>query len=206
MIGSVGPDFLTLAIAVAAFVLPARVALLWVAVIGLLGDVLGGGALGVFMFCAVAVTFTFHTVAAPGKNRAPRASVSGELGPSNNARLRMYLRRLRAQGAGIAPEFLELVKRALSHYGVSDSALSDALERAVLRMFSSQVEPTLDLLLVAVAGETLRSEKGLDLADKETLGVIRRTHDGIGWIGMDNAHDHRSGQTEPPRQSPLEPT
>ncbi len=34
--------------------------------------------------------------------RSPRASVSGDLGPSNNARLRMYVRRLRAGGAGIA--------------------------------------------------------------------------------------------------------
>ena len=73
--------------------------------------------------------------------RAPRASVSGGLGPSNNARLRMYVRRIRAEGAGIAEEFLALVRKALSHYGVADLTQTDALERAVLRLLSTQFEP-----------------------------------------------------------------
>ncbi len=75
--------------------------------------------------------------------RAPRASVSGGLGPSNNARLRMYVRRMRAEGAGIAEEFLDLVRRALSHYGVANLKPTDALERAVLRLLSIQFEPDL---------------------------------------------------------------
>ena len=33
--------------------------------------------------------------------RAPSASISGQSGPSNNARLRMYVRRHEAEGAGI---------------------------------------------------------------------------------------------------------
>ncbi|MCP4035504.1 MAG: biotin/lipoyl-binding protein, partial [bacterium] len=79
---------------------------------------------------------------------APRASVSGALGPSNNARFRMYLRRLRASGAGIAEEFLDVVRRALGHYGVTSLDPSDALERAVLRLFASQVGTELRLRLV----------------------------------------------------------
>jgi len=80
--------------------------------------------------------------------RAPRASVSGELGPSNNARLRVYLRRLRAQGAGIAEEFLDLLRKAVAHYGVPDLEPTDALERALLRMLASQLDPDLRRRLV----------------------------------------------------------
>ena len=74
--------------------------------------------------------------------RSPRASVSGELGPSNSARMRMFVRRLRAGGAGIASEFLELVSTALAHYGISNLEEDfDEIERAVLRMLASQVAP-----------------------------------------------------------------
>ncbi len=100
--------------------------------------------------------------------RAPRASVSGELGPSNNARLRMYVRRLNAAGAGIAEEFLDLVRTALSHYAIYDLEASDALERAVLRLFSSQVAPELRFRLV--------------------LGVIRRIT-ALAGSGIDLGHD-----------------
>ena len=51
--------------------------------------------------------------------RSPRASVSGDLGPSNDARLRMFVRRLRASGAGIGEEFLDAGARrarALRHH------------------------------------------------------------------------------------------
>jgi acetyl/propionyl-CoA carboxylase alpha subunit/acetyl-CoA carboxylase carboxyltransferase component len=70
--------------------------------------------------------------------RAPRASVGGELGPSNSARFRMYVRRMRAGGAGINEEFLELVRAALGRYGVQTLEHSDALERAVMRLLATQ--------------------------------------------------------------------
>ncbi|MBW2236986.1 MAG: hypothetical protein JRG85_16545 [Deltaproteobacteria bacterium] len=70
--------------------------------------------------------------------RAPRASVSGAPGPSNAARTRMFVRRMRAAGAGVAPEHLELLERALSHYGVVGLDASAELERATLRLFASQ--------------------------------------------------------------------
>ncbi|MEE3326758.1 MAG: biotin carboxylase N-terminal domain-containing protein [Myxococcota bacterium] len=103
--------------------------------------------------------------------RAPRASISGELGPSNDARLRMYVRRIRAAGAGIAEEFLELVSCALAHYGVSSLEPSDALERAVLRLLSAQRDPSLRyrLLLGVVNRVTALVASGLDLARDETL-------------------------------------
>src|SRR3990170_749657 len=61
--------------------------------------------------------------------RAPRASVGGEVGPSNSARLRMYVRRMRAGGAGVSEEFLALVRAALARYGVQTLEHSDALAR-----------------------------------------------------------------------------
>jgi acetyl/propionyl-CoA carboxylase alpha subunit/acetyl-CoA carboxylase carboxyltransferase component len=103
--------------------------------------------------------------------RAPRASVSGGLGPSNNARLRMYVRRMRAEGAGIAEEFLDLVLGALSHYGISDLTPTDALERAVLRMLSTQFEPELrhSLAMGMLRRVTALSEAGVDLSGDQAL-------------------------------------
>ncbi len=73
---------------------------------------------------------------------------SGSVGASNNARMRLYVRRLRASGAELPPEFLEQLKRALAHYGVASLDYSVPLERAVLRLFASQLEPELRFRLV----------------------------------------------------------
>ena len=100
--------------------------------------------------------------------RSPAASVSGELGPSNHARLRMYARRVRAAGAGIAEEFLELVRRALAHYGITRLDPSAALERAVLRLLASQELP--------------------ELRDRLALACIQRVH-ALALRGEPLAHD-----------------
>ncbi len=100
--------------------------------------------------------------------RSPAASVSGELGPSNHARLRMYARRVRAAGAGIADEFLELVKRALGHYGITSLEPSDALERAMLRLLASQEAP--------------------ELRDRLALACIQRVH-ALAKCGEPLGHD-----------------
>ncbi len=104
--------------------------------------------------------------------RAPRASVSGGIGPSNNARLRMYVRRMRAQGAGIAEEFLDLVRAALVHYGVPDLTHTDALERALLRLLSIQFEPELRHRLASsmLRRITTLGGGGLDLSGDAALG------------------------------------
>jgi acetyl/propionyl-CoA carboxylase alpha subunit/acetyl-CoA carboxylase carboxyltransferase component len=108
---------------------------------------------------------------------APRASVDGELGPSNAARFRMFIRRLRASGAGIAEEFLDLLRRALGHYGVNQLDPSDALERAVLRLFASQVESELRLSLVLAVIRHLisLSEAGIEFEkDPQLSGALIR--------------------------------
>ncbi len=72
---------------------------------------------------------------------APRITAAGQVNPSNASRLRAYLRRMRAGGAGIAEDFLELLKAALRHYGVESLDHDDALERALLRVFATQNAP-----------------------------------------------------------------
>jgi len=103
--------------------------------------------------------------------RAPRASVSGELGPSNNARLRMYIRRLQAEGDGIADEFLELVQRALAHYGVTELKDTGALRRAILRLLSSELAPELRrrLLLGMLRHVTALAESGIEMGGDARL-------------------------------------
>ncbi len=73
--------------------------------------------------------------------RTPRPSGADRLRPSNNARLRVYVRRLRAGGAGLAEGFLGQLRKAMRHYGVRTLSPSGALERAVLRLFASQRTP-----------------------------------------------------------------
>ncbi|MFP8881487.1 MAG: carboxyl transferase domain-containing protein, partial [Myxococcota bacterium] len=99
--------------------------------------------------------------------RAQHASVSGDLGPSNHARLRAYMRRMSTGGAGISEEFLAILRNALSHYGV-DLQPCEALERAVLRLVASQLSPELRRRLVA--------------------GILHRTH-ALAASGLHLGHD-----------------
>lgn len=103
--------------------------------------------------------------------RAPSASVSGESGPSNNARLRMFMRRVEAEGAGIDEGYLGLVRAALAHYGVADLTPSDALRRALLRILACQADKSLRLSLIlgVLRRITAVAQSGIDLSDDEQL-------------------------------------
>ncbi len=103
--------------------------------------------------------------------RWPQGSVSGAAGPSNHARLLMYVRRMRAAGAGIDDAFLTLVQQALRHYGVASLEPDDGLERAVLRMLASQSRPELrDRLVLALLRRIAAlARAGVHLADDELL-------------------------------------
>ncbi|MCL4685644.1 biotin/lipoyl-binding protein [Myxococcota bacterium] len=103
--------------------------------------------------------------------RSPRGSVGGELGVSNSARLRMFVRRIRAGGAGIAGEFLDLMRRALRHYDVTDLEHSDALERALLRLLATQRSGALHqrLLLAVLRCVTRLAWSGIHLGDDRAL-------------------------------------
>ncbi|MGI9589943.1 MAG: biotin carboxylase N-terminal domain-containing protein, partial [Myxococcota bacterium] len=103
--------------------------------------------------------------------RAPGASLGGELGPSNSARLRMFVRRLHAGGAGIEEEFLDLVRAALAHYALGSFEQSDALERAVLRLLSTQHQAELrsHLVLGMLSRVTALAKRGVHLGDDRML-------------------------------------
>jgi acetyl/propionyl-CoA carboxylase alpha subunit/acetyl-CoA carboxylase carboxyltransferase component len=74
-------------------------------------------------------------------SHARRIEEGGTLGPSNNARMRVYLRRMRSSGAGIAQDYLEMLRAGLRHYDIEGLEYSEAIERAVLRMFAAQRDP-----------------------------------------------------------------
>jgi acetyl/propionyl-CoA carboxylase alpha subunit/acetyl-CoA carboxylase carboxyltransferase component len=85
-----------------------------------------------------------------------------ELGPSAEARMAMYLRRMEAEGAGIAPSFLDDLRRALSHYDINTLAPTPALQRAMLRLYATRTTKSLrDRLVTGLLGLLIRlSEEG----------------------------------------------
>ena len=103
--------------------------------------------------------------------RSPSASIPGESGPSNRARLQMFLRRLDAEGAGIDEGYLELMRSALVHYGITDLGDLDALRRAVLRILSCQADKKLRLSLIlgVLRRITAIGQSGISLADDDEL-------------------------------------
>jgi len=103
--------------------------------------------------------------------RTPRPSGTDRLRPSNNARLRVYVRRLRAGGAGLAEGFLGQLRKAMRHYGVRTLTPSDALERAVLRLFASQRTPDLRhrLVTAVVRRVAALARSGIHLDDSTAL-------------------------------------
>jgi len=117
-------------------------------------------------------------------SRAPTRLEEDELGPSNDARMAMYLRRIAVEGAGIDPGFLSLVSRALVHYNVRSLEHSDTLERAVLRLYAtrttanrrSRVIVALLHLLIGLAerGETFARRPELAVA-LDALSLLRGT-------------------------------
>ncbi len=123
--------------------------------------------------------------------RAQHASVSGDLGPSNHARLRAYMRRMATGGAGISEEFLTILRHALSHYGV-DLQPCEALERAVLRLVATQLAPKLRRRLVA---EILRrihalAVSGLHLGHDSALADALSSIAGLRGLVPDALADH----------------
>jgi acetyl/propionyl-CoA carboxylase alpha subunit/acetyl-CoA carboxylase carboxyltransferase component len=103
--------------------------------------------------------------------RAPSASISGESGPSNSARLRMLLRRIEAEGSGIDEGYLDLVRAALGHYGVEELGATDPVRRALLRILSCQADKSLRLSLIlgVLRRITAVAQSGVDFGEDERL-------------------------------------
>ena len=104
-------------------------------------------------------------------SHARHVQEGGTLGPSNNARLRVYLRRMHSQGAGIARDFLDMLRAALRHYDVDSLEYTEELERAVLRMFAAQRDPTHRHRLIMAVLRRLMAlvSSGISLADDPVL-------------------------------------
>jgi len=102
---------------------------------------------------------------------APRSAPGGQVGPSNAARLRGSLRRVRAGGAGTGEDFRALLGAALGHYGVASLEHGDSLERALLRLFATQKVPDLRRQLVGAVLRCLAAlaRAGAPLADDTAL-------------------------------------
>ncbi len=94
-----------------------------------------------------------------------------ELGPSPNAQLRTFVRRMRAGGSGLSEAFLTKLRQALAHYGVGDLEYSDDLERVVLRLFTSQNNPALRFRLISAILQRVIGlvEAGFDLSGDSQL-------------------------------------
>jgi acetyl/propionyl-CoA carboxylase alpha subunit/acetyl-CoA carboxylase carboxyltransferase component len=103
--------------------------------------------------------------------RSPSASISGQSGPSNSARLRMYLRRIEAEGSGIDESFLDLVKAGLSQYGVTSLTPTDGLRRALLRMMTCEGGKKLrrTLILGVLRRITALAQSGIAMGEDEKL-------------------------------------
>ncbi len=126
-------------------------------------------------------------------SRARPVSESGVLGPSSNARFRAYLRRMRSQGAGIAQDFLDQLKGALAHYGVTSLENSEELEKSVFRMFATQrdPEPRRRLVMAILRRLIALVTQGVDVSSdedlREALGRIATLRDMVSNAIADNA-------------------
>ncbi len=127
--------------------------------------------------------------------RAPGALISGEPGPSIHAQLRRYVRHLPMGGTDLSDEFLEPLKAGLLHYGVTDLRHGDALERALLRLLSSQLAPELRRRLamgiirrihaLAASGIHLGDDERLSEALSLTAGMRGLVPDGLADLAIE---------------------
>jgi acetyl/propionyl-CoA carboxylase alpha subunit/acetyl-CoA carboxylase carboxyltransferase component len=114
--------------------------------------------------------------------RAQATLPSGELDSSNSAKLRMYLRRMQAEGEGLPPEFLEVLRRVVEQYndGVRGLEYNDGLRRAVLRLFSTQIDSGVRFRLMAAlirrVSELTRAGVNLE-SHTELRGALERLAD-----------------------------
>ncbi|MEN9578401.1 MAG: hypothetical protein RJA70_1410 [Pseudomonadota bacterium] len=91
---------------------------------------------------------------------------------SNDALLRLYLRRMQVKGSGLPEGFVDALKKALAHYDETRGLeYGGALERAVIRLFATQLQPERRIRLVgAMLGRLIDlSSRGLGLEQDDEL-------------------------------------
>src|SRR5262249_30341964 len=82
-------------------------------------------------------------------SRVPSRTDQNELGPSNDARMAMYLRRIDLEGAGLDTGFLDDLRQALRHFNLESLRPTDDLMRAVLRLCATRTTPELRERLIS---------------------------------------------------------
>jgi acetyl-CoA carboxylase carboxyltransferase component len=109
-------------------------------------------------------------------SRQPDA-VAGTVEPSNDAWLRLYLRRKASRGAGLPERFLSLLRRALAHYELGDLTPGEALERALLRLYAAHARSEARWRLAAglLRYVTRVAAAGIDLSDDADLSTALGT-------------------------------
>jgi acetyl-CoA carboxylase carboxyltransferase component/pyruvate/2-oxoglutarate dehydrogenase complex dihydrolipoamide acyltransferase (E2) component len=94
---------------------------------------------------------------------------------SNNALLRIYLRRIRAEAGGLPTSFVEMLKKALGHYDeVSGLKPGGAIERAIMRLFATQLDPEMRIRLVNAILHRIMDLSSRDLGVDQDL-ELRQT-------------------------------
>ncbi len=130
--------------------------------------------------------------------KRPQASIEGELGFSNHAHLRKYMRRIGAAGEGVSPNFRILLEHALAHYGVTRLEPSAGLERGLLRLLASQQSRDRRLRLVlgitkllgalAASGLNLEADQAFHASLIAIAGLRGLVSDSVADLAIETAY------------------
>lgn len=109
--------------------------------------------------------------------RQPAPGSGGAVGLSNDAWLRVYLRQRNTSGAGLPDAFAAQLRRALAHYGIATLAPSDALDRALLRLYAAQArrDDRYRVVTALLRFVTRLGAAGVDLRGDGELGAALGT-------------------------------
>ena len=107
-------------------------------------------------------------------HRQPRMDdPAGGEAPSAETYLFTYLRMLETQGQGLPPDYVDALRRAIAHYGITTLDRSPELEQALLWIYKShqRVEQQVGPILVVLERRLQRVEVLLNHADQPFRGA-----------------------------------
>jgi acetyl/propionyl-CoA carboxylase alpha subunit len=104
-------------------------------------------------------------------HRAPRELASGEVGLSNDAQLRVYVRQMRRGTAGLSGDFVRRLGKALVHYGIRELSPGTVLERAALRLLAARgaVQHRHRIALALIERVSALARSGIDVVADDHL-------------------------------------
>ena len=110
-------------------------------------------------------------------HRQPRMDdPAGGEAPSAETYLFTYLRMLETQGQGLPPDYVDALRRAIAHYGITTLDRSPELEQALLWIYKShqRVEQQVGPILVVLERRLQRVEVLLNHADQAFRTLLER--------------------------------